>query len=139
MNRIVCVLALTVLAGACRSTPPAPPPPSADAWAVVGGREIKQAEVDKAYRRTPQASETLSEDETLAAKLALLNELIVQDILLAKARELKIDAAGHGSGHGVAEAKKNMSEQAFQQELTKRNLTATTCAKSSAATCSRRR
>ena len=91
MNRIVYVLALTVLAGACRSTPPAPPPPSADAWAVVGGREIKKADVEKAYRRTPQASEPLSDDETLTAKLALLNELIIQDILLARSRELKIE------------------------------------------------
>jgi len=124
MNRIVYVLALTVLAGACRSTPPAPPPPSADAWAVVAGREIKKADVEKAYRRTPQASEPLSEDETLTAKLALLNELIIQDILLARARELKIELPDTEVDAAFADAKKNMTEQAFQQELTKRNLTA---------------
>ncbi|MDO8679188.1 MAG: SurA N-terminal domain-containing protein [Acidobacteriota bacterium] len=124
MNRIVYVLALTVLAGACRSTPPAPPPPSADAWAVVAGREIKKADVEKAYRRTPQASEPLSDDETLTAKLALLNELIIQDILLARARELKIELPDTEVDAAFADAKKNMTEQAFQQELTKRNLTA---------------
>jgi len=124
MNRIVCVLALTVIAGACRSTPPAPPPPSADAWAVVAGREIKKADVEKAYRRTPQASESLSEDETLTAKLALLNELIIQDILLARARELKIELPDTEVDAAFAKAKENMTEQAFQQELTKRNLTA---------------
>ena len=124
MNRIVYVLALAVLAGACRSTPPAPPPPSADAWAVVGGREIKKADVEKAYRRTPQASEPLSDDETLTAKLALLNELIIQDILLARSRELKIELPETEVDAALAEAKKNMTEQAFQQELTKRNLTA---------------
>ena len=123
MNRIVYVLALTVLAGACRSTPPAPPPPSADAWAVVAGREIKKADVEKAYRRTPQASEPLSDDETLTAKLALLNELIIQDILLARARELKIELPDTEVDAAFGEAKKNMTEQAFQQELTKRNLT----------------
>ena len=90
MNRLVFALVLSALAGACNSTPPAPPPPSADAWAVVGGREIKRADVEKAFRRTPQGTEGLSEDEALAAKLTLLNELIVQDMLLAKARELKI-------------------------------------------------
>ena len=116
-------ISLTVLAGACRSTPPAPPPPSADAWAVVAGREIKRADVEKAYRRTPVGAETLSEDETLANKLALLNELIIQDILLAKARELKIELPDTDVDKAFAEAKKNMSEQAFQQELTKRNLT----------------
>lgn len=123
MNRIVYVLALTALAGACRSTPPAPASPAADTWAVVGGREIKRADVEKAYRRTPQGSETLSEDETLANKLALLNELIIQDILLAKARELKIVLPDTEVDTAFAEAKKNLSEQAFQQELTKRNLT----------------
>ena len=124
MNRIVSVLTLTVLAGACRATPPAAPPPSADAWAVVGGREIKKADVDKAYRRTPQGSETLAEDEVLANKLALLNELIIQDILLAKARELKIELADTDVDKAFADAKKNMSDEAFKQELTKRNLTA---------------
>ena len=124
MNRIVYVLALTVLAGACRSTPPAPPAPSADAWAVVAGREIKKADVEKAYRRTPQAAEPMSDDETLTAKLALLNELIIQDILLAKARELKVELPDTEVDTAFAKAKENMTEQAFQQELTKRNLTA---------------
>lgn len=124
MNRIVYVFALTVLAGACRSTPPAAPPPSADAWAVVAGREIKRADVEKAYRRTPQGSEPLSEDEALANKLALLNELIIQDILLAKARELKIELPDTEVDTAFNEAKKNLSAEAFQQELTKRSLTA---------------
>lgn len=123
MNRIAYVFALIVLAGACRSTPPAAPPASADAWAVVGGREIKRADVEKAYRRTPQAAETLSEDETLANKLALLNELIIQDILLAKARELKIEIPDTEVDTAFNEGKKNMTPEAFQQELTKRNLT----------------
>ena len=124
MKRLVSVLALAALAGACRSTPPAPAAPSADTWAVVGGREIKKADVDKAYRRTPQGSETLSEDEVLANKLALLNELIIQDILLAKARDLKIVLPDTDVDKAFADAKKNMTEQAFQDELKKRNLTA---------------
>jgi peptidyl-prolyl cis-trans isomerase SurA len=123
MNRLVFALALSAFAGACNSTPPAPPAPSADAWAVVDGREIKRADVEKAYRRTPQGSETLSEDEALANKLALLNELIIQDILLAKARALKIELPDTEVDAAFNEAKKNMSAEAFQQELTKRNLT----------------
>ncbi len=122
MNRLVFALALPALAGACNSTPPAPPPPSADAWAVVGGREIKKADVEKAYRRTPQGSETLSEDETLANKLALLNELIIQDILLAKARALKIEVPDTELDAAYAERKKNMTDAVFEEELKKRNL-----------------
>ena len=70
----------------CRATP-APPAAtvSADTWAVVDGREITREDVDKAYRRARDASQTLSDEETLTAKLSLLNDLIVQDILLAKA------------------------------------------------------
>lgn len=123
MKRFVYVFALTTLAGACRSTPPAAPPPSADAWAVVDGREIKRAEVEKAFRRTPQGTEGMSEVEALAAKLSLLNELIVQDMLLAKARELKVVLPDTEVDTAFNEAKKNMSEQAFQDELKKRNLT----------------
>ena len=45
--------AAIALAVACRSTPSAPaaPPVSADTWAVVDGRDIKRADVDKAYQR----------------------------------------------------------------------------------------
>ena len=60
---------------------------SADTWAVVNGREIKREDVDKAYQRTGNASQPLSEEETLAAKLSLLDDLILQDILIAKARD----------------------------------------------------
>ena len=79
-------------AAACRSAP-APPPPtvSDDAWAVVDGRELTRDEVEKAYRRARDLSQTPSDEEALTAKLSILNDLIVQDILLAKARELKVE------------------------------------------------
>ncbi len=116
-------LALAGLAGACRSTPAAPPPVSADAWAVVDGREIRRDQVEKAYRRTAQASAAPSDDEVLTAKLSLLNDLIVQDILLAKARELKIEVPNTELDAAYADASKNMPGEAFQQELARRNLT----------------
>jgi hypothetical protein len=64
-NALLFALALSVVAGACRSTPSASPV-SADAWAVVDGREIKRDDVEKAYRRTAQLSPAPSEDEALA-------------------------------------------------------------------------
>ena len=77
---------------ACRSTPATPAPTvSADTWAVVDGREITRDEVEKAYRQARNTEQTLSDEEALTAKLSLLNDLIAQDILLAKARELKIE------------------------------------------------
>ena len=83
-------MALGVLAASGTACRPAPATPavnvSADTWAVVDGRQITRDDVDKAYRRRRDASQTLSEEETLTAKLALLEDLILQDILLAQAR-----------------------------------------------------
>jgi peptidyl-prolyl cis-trans isomerase SurA len=129
-SRPVPFLVVTVVASAlmlaCNSTPTAVAPAavSADAWAVVDGREIKRDDVEKAFRRTGQAAQPLSEEEALTAKLSLLNDMIVQDILLAKARELKIELPETELDTAYAEAKKNISDEAFQQELTKRNISA---------------
>ena len=118
-------MAAACVAAACRATP-APPATtiSADTWAVVDGRAISRDDVDKAYRRTEDTSRTLSEEEALTAKLTLLNDLIVQNILLAKARELKVEVTEGELDTAYGEARKNTPDQAFQQELTRRNLTA---------------
>src|SRR4029453_8475360 len=123
------VLVVSALAGLCigtscreaNKTPPAPAV-SPNAWAVVDGREISRNDVDKAYQRTRDASKTVSEEETLAAKLSLLDDLILQDILLAKARTLNLDVAQADLDAAYNNAKKNMTDDAFQQELTRRGL-----------------
>jgi peptidyl-prolyl cis-trans isomerase SurA len=116
---------LVGLFSACSSTPAAPPAPSADAWAVVDGREITGADVDKAYRRAMQANAAPSPEEVFTAKLELLNEMIVQDLLLAKARELKIEVTDAELDTAFANARKDIPEDAFQQELKSRDLSAT--------------
>jgi parvulin-like peptidyl-prolyl isomerase len=118
-------LAAASFTPACRPRP-APPAPSvsADTWAVVDGRELTRDDVEKAYRRTSDPSQTPSDEEALAAKLNLLNDLILQDILIAKARELKVEVAATELDNAFAQAKKNIADEAFQQELTKRGLTA---------------
>ena len=107
---------------ACRATPSAGV--LADTWAVVDGRAISRGDVDKAYRRTHDASQTLSDEEALTAKLSLLNDLIVQDILLAKASALKIEIPQSDLDAAYANASKNLSPEAYQQELARRGLTA---------------
>lgn len=97
---------------------------TADTWAVVNGQEITRDGVEKAYRRTRDLSQTLSDEEALAIKLGLLNELITQEILLAKARELKIDVTSADLDKAYAEARQNMPDEKFRQELTQRGLTA---------------
>jgi peptidyl-prolyl cis-trans isomerase SurA len=111
---------------ACQSKPAAPAGAavSADTWAVVNGRQITRDDVEKAYRRTRDGSQTLSEEEVLAGKLTLLNDLIIQDLLLAKAATLKIEVPQNELDTAYENAKKNVPDEAYQQELTKRNLTA---------------
>jgi peptidyl-prolyl cis-trans isomerase SurA len=123
-RQIALLLVLLVVAAACQSRPAAPPPPSPDAWAVVDGREIKRDDVEKAYRRSSQTNATQSEDEATVAKLSVLNDLVVQDILLNKARELKIEVPDTELDQAYAEARKDIPEEQFQQELNRRNLTA---------------
>lgn len=128
MTRIAFVLALAVLAAACRNAPGAATgsskPPAADAWAVVNGNEITREEVEKAYRRAAPAGQQPAEEEALTAKLNLLNELIVQELLLEKARELKIELPDAELDKAYLDAKNNIPEDAFQTELKSRNLTA---------------
>lgn len=115
-------LALAGATAACQSKPAAPPV-SANAWAVVNGHEITQADVEKAYGRTDQSAQPLTADEALAAKLTLLDDLIAQDLFLAKARELKIDVPQSEVDSAYAELRKNIPEDAFTRELARRSLT----------------
>jgi len=117
-------VAVLSLAAACRSTPPPAPPVSPDTWAVVDGRKISEQDVEKAYRRTRDESQTLSDEETLTAKLSLLNDLILQDLLIAKAAALKIEVTPSDLDTAFNNAKKNITDEAFQQELARRKLTA---------------
>jgi parvulin-like peptidyl-prolyl isomerase len=127
MTRFAIALFLTVLTAACgRTGPAAAPTPSANAWAVVNGREITRDEVEKAYRRAApdNTQQQPSEEEAYTAKLNLLTEMIVQDILLAKANELKIELPESELENAYNEAKKNIPPATYEEELKKRNLTA---------------
>ena len=115
-------IAAAGLLAACGSTPAPPPPVSADTWATVDGEAITRDEVDKAFRRVGDG-EALSEDETLAAKLSVLDDLITEEILVAKARALKIEVPETEVDTAYTQAKQNITDEAFQQELTRRNLT----------------
>jgi parvulin-like peptidyl-prolyl isomerase len=96
---------------------------SADTWAVVDGKQITRQDVEKAYRRTRDSSQTVSEEEAMTAKLGLLNDMIVQEILLAKAAALKLDVPQTELDSAYTNAKKNLSDEAYQQELKSRSLT----------------
>jgi parvulin-like peptidyl-prolyl isomerase len=120
------VLATASLVGGCRAKPGSAPAAavSADTWAVVDGQAIVRDDVDRAYRRSQDGSQPLSDEEVLTAKLGLLNDLIVQQILIAKAAPLKVEVPQNELDTAYSNAKKNLSEDAFQQELNRRKLSA---------------
>jgi peptidyl-prolyl cis-trans isomerase SurA len=111
---------------ACQSRPEsvaALPPVSADVWAVVDGHEVLRADVERAFRQLGDG-QTLSQEEALTAKLGLLEDLITEEILLARARQLQIEPTESEIDKAFVEARGGLADEAFQQELTKRNLTA---------------
>jgi peptidyl-prolyl cis-trans isomerase SurA len=118
------VLVVAVLLQACRSTSePAPPPITEDTWAVVDGRQIMRAEVDKAFERNRDPNQPLSDEEMLLAKLALLDDLIIQDLLLARATDLQVTVEEAEVDKALTEAKAGATDDVFTQELTRRSLT----------------
>jgi len=119
----LCALTAACIAAACRSTS-APAPVSADTWAAVDGKNITRDDVEKAFRREGNAAPGVSEEEALLAKLGLLDNLIMEEILLAKASALKVEVPNGEIETAFTQARANLSEEAFQQELTKRNLSA---------------
>jgi parvulin-like peptidyl-prolyl isomerase len=126
---VVLALVAAVVVAGCRSnaTPGAgsgaPAASSPNVWASINGKEITRDAVEKNYRREA-TQEQRSDEEALAAKLQLLNELIVQELLLAKAQELKIEVDATELDNAFNEAKKNITDDQFQKELSSRNLTA---------------
>ncbi|MGE3275619.1 MAG: peptidylprolyl isomerase [Vicinamibacterales bacterium] len=123
------VLALALAGVACGKTGDGAAAPSAaavspDTWAVVDGRTISRGEVEKALRRSVQQAPGPMGEEALAAELNLLDELIVQDLLLARAQALNLSVPDSDLDKAYEEARQNIPEDAFQQELGRRNLSA---------------
>lgn len=121
------IFILGAVAGACSSTPAAPPPPppvSDNIWAVVDGREIRREDVEKTYRRTVAPDQVTSGEEATRAKLALLDQVVIQDMLLAVAKDLQIVLQESELDAAVNEGRKGIPDDVVNKELTARNLTA---------------
>ena len=123
MRWLPAVAAGLALAGACRSADK-PKAVAPDVWAVVDGHEIRQADVDKAFRVTFQSSSPAPTGaEALTLKLGTLDELINQEILLARARPLGLEAPNAEVESTFTERRQGLSDQAFQQQLSERGVT----------------
>ncbi len=128
------VFVLATAAGACQSssTPATDPAAAAaaaasaspDVWATVDGREVRREAIEKVYRRSVQPGQTPSEEEALTAKLNLLEQAILDDLIMARAKELNITLPDAEVDAAFNDGKKNLPEDAFNKELAARNLTA---------------
>jgi len=129
MPKAITLLAVALSSGfltACRSTSAtAPAAVSADTWALVNGKTISRQDVDRAFRRSQNPAQPLSEEETLTTKLNVLDDLVTQQLLLAKAAQLKLDVTPAELDAAYNDAKKNIPDEAFQQELARRGISAT--------------
>ena len=123
-RQILPLAVVAVLGTGCGSDSAAPRDVSPDTVATVDGRTITRDAVEKAFRRGQDPKATLSPEEAMTAKLSILNEMILQDILVAKAQALKIEVPQAELDSAFAERKKNMADTAFDEALKARNLTA---------------
>ena len=113
----------------CQSKPAAPahapaPVVSPDTWATVDGQPITRDQVEKEFRRLRQETGAVSDEESLIAKMSVLEDLIVEHILLSRAPKLAVSVSETDLDNAYNEARKGIPEEAFQQELARRNLTA---------------
>src|SRR5437762_14371422 len=106
-------LAVSVVTGCNKQTQHAP-----DVWAVVNGKEIKRDEVDKYYRTrvNPEGQEP-SQEESLSLKLNVLDELIVNEVLLERAKKLGLEASDGEVEDKFTELKSPYTEDEFQRRL----------------------
>ena len=121
------LIAAPLVLTACQSKPAAPPPApvvSPDTWATVDGTAITRDQVEKEFRRLRQETAVLSDEEALLAKMSVLEDLIVEHILLSRASKLAVSVTDTDLDNAYNEAKKGIPDDAFQQELNRRSLTA---------------
>lgn len=105
-------------AGCSKGSRPAP-----DVWAVVNGKEIHRDEVEKYYRTrvNPEGQEP-SQEEALALKLDVLDELINNEIMLERSKKLNLEATDGEVEDKFTELKSPYTEEEFQRQLKDRGV-----------------
>ncbi|MFY9733000.1 MAG: SurA N-terminal domain-containing protein, partial [Candidatus Acidiferrales bacterium] len=98
--------------------------PGPDVWAVVNGKDISRAEVDKYYRTRVNADAPApSQEESLSLKLSILDELINNEILIERANKMNLVASDAEVEDKFTESKSPYTEEEFQKKLKDTNLT----------------
>ena len=87
---IVAAVAACLLAASCKKDVA----PGPDTWAVVDGKDIPRAEVEKYFRtRVNAQGPAPSQEEAASLKLSILDELVNKEILLSRAAKANLLAS----------------------------------------------
>jgi len=113
-------IAVCVLVASCkREAAPGP-----DVWAVVNGKPILRADVERAYRSRVNAdAPDPSHEEELSLQINILDELINSEILLEHASEMNLVATDADVEEKFTESKSPYTEEEFQNKLKESGLT----------------
>lgn len=98
--------------------------PGPGVWAVVNGKEVMRADVEKNFRsRLNPDSPAPSHEEALSLKLSILDELINSEILLERANKMNLVATDAEVEDKFTESKSPYTEDEFQRKLKESGLT----------------
>jgi len=129
LPHILGLVVVALVATACQGASSTPPsgvstPSSDDVWAVVDGREILRDEVEVAFGTTVDPTVAPpSNEESVALKLDILEELITQHILLERAREQGLIAGADDVEEALNQQREALTPEVFEQQLAESGLT----------------
>jgi len=121
-QRAIAILSLAPVffAAACnRGAAPAP-----GVWATVNDQPVTREETEKYYRtRLTGQSGAPSQDEALSLTLSVLDELINNEILIQRARQMGLEATDGEVEDRFTESKSPFTEDEFQRQLDQGGIT----------------
>jgi peptidyl-prolyl cis-trans isomerase SurA len=122
LRRMTAILSLAPLALTAACSRDAAPTP--DVWATVNDQPIRREETEKYYRtRLTGQTAAPSQDEALTLILSVLDELINNEILIQRARQMGLEATDGEVEDRFTEFKRPYTEDEFQRQLREGGMT----------------
>jgi peptidyl-prolyl cis-trans isomerase SurA len=128
ISALAAIAALSLTTACQKPAAPAAAPKTVapDVWAAVDGHDIHQDLVEKAYRSAvdPAATPAPTAEQVLTMKVNVIDELITQEVLLARAHARGLDATDADVDAAYNERKSGVADDAFAAQLKERGFTA---------------
>lgn len=98
--------------------------PGPDVLATVNGKSILQADVDRIYKQSVgDAAEQQSKEQVATARLNILHQMIVDEIMQQRAAKLNLVATDEEVDAKLTDMKALSTQEEFSQQLKQKNLT----------------